>query len=65
MNEEMQAHVEEMQAHSRKMNRERQARWRLANLERSRKQGREKSKRYSDKMRQIKRLESPQIEFQF
>lgn len=50
---------------ARKVNRERQARWRLANLERSRKQGREKSKRYHDKMKQLKLLESPQMNFDF
>lgn len=47
------------------MNRKRQARWRANNLEEARKQGRAKSKRYQQKMKQLRKSESPQMNFDF
>lgn len=64
MTDERQEHDERLEQ-ARKVNRARQARWRANNLEKSRKQGREKSRRYEQKKKQLKLLESPQMSFDF
>jgi hypothetical protein len=50
--------------HERQVNRERQARWRLNNLEKARKQGRAKQQRYLKK-KLANSPADPQIEFEF